>query len=342
MGEAYTYVDPLTKKALTQAGVIPEGYDPGGFSGGYGGGGGVDVSGAFKLPEGGFKLPTAQSGGLPDVGGGGMSGNNPIGAILGTLIGGPLGGILGNGGLGGIEKPFTDSNDPWMLFHKKEKANYQPVPIRDIYGDYEGSTSANGTLGSNFQLLGRNPLNSQLGEAKGLAELQTRATEKGPSAWAKMAMQSQDLDTQNMLNEANQAQAGQLAGARSGLAMRGGLRGGAAERLAASGQENALLGGQNIRNQGMQGRLGIGMQDENNKLNLLQQLPGAELSRAGYLSGLDQQNIANQLGVDQFNIGTRLTDLGAKNQWKKDLASGTIAATGAAQTASATENAGKK
>jgi len=305
----------------------------GGFGGGYGGGGGVDVSGAFKAPEGGFGLPSGIStGGLPNVGGGGLSG-----AGFGPDIMQQLG---SGGALGPWDILGTKLDSAFGL--NKKKVNYTPVDVAGIYGNYQGVTNALGDLSDKYKLGDVEALNSQMGDAVGLKELQTRATEKGPSTWAKMAMENQQLDEQNMLNQANQAQAGQMAGARSGLAMRGGLRGGAAERLAASGQENALLGGQGIRNQGMQGRIGIGMQDENNKLNLLSQLPGAELARAGYLSGLDQQNLTNKLGVNQFNLGTKITDLGAQNQWKKDLASGTIAATGAAQTASATENAGKK
>mgnify|MGYP006899572732 CR=1 FL=1 len=265
---------------------------------------------------------------------------NPTG--MGT---GEIGMDLPNAGVPNILGEWfkTTGSDPWSMFHKKEKVTYDPVKVDKIYGDYKGATDAFGNfINSNYKQGAPKTLYSQMGDALGLKELQTRATQKGPSAWAQMAEQGQRLDEQNMLNQAAQAQAGQQAGARSNLAMRGGLRGGAAERLAASGSENALLGGQGIRNQGMQGRLGIGMQDESNKLNLLSQLPGAELAQAGYKSGLDQQNISNKLGVDQYNINNSLADMAAKNQWKKDLATGTIAATGAAQSAAATENAGKK
>jgi hypothetical protein len=268
---------------------------------------------------------------------------NPTGMGTGEIGMDGEGGIFpgGGGALGPwdvLGKKFDDMN-PYV----KEKVTYDPVKVDKIYGDYKGATDAFGNfINSNYKQGAPKTLYSQMGDALGLKELQTRATQKGPSAWAQMAEQGQRLDEQNMLNQAAQAQAGQQAGARSNLAMRGGLRGGAAERLAASGSENALLGGQGIRNQGMQGRLGIGMQDESNKLNLLSQLPGAELAQAGYKSGLDQQNISNKLGVDQYNINNSLADMAAKNQWKKDLATGTIAATGAAQSAAATENAGKK
>ena len=63
---------------------------------------------------------------------------------------------------------------------------------------------------------------------------------------------------------------------------------------------------------------------------------------AGYKSGLDQQNIANKMGQQQFNIQNVLGQIGEKNKYISGLVGQKMAATGAAQTASATENAGKK
>jgi hypothetical protein len=343
MGEqAIQYLDPATKKVVQSVAGGDAGALGNLFPGINGGGGGGVIPG-FGSPTGDFGLPGKPKLGKPDFGTGSPLGGFGMptgGAIPGVGGGGVLEGLLG--GLAGFNKPFTDSNDPWMIFHKKEKKTYEPANIDEYFGSYEGSTGLDGKISDSYKLNHGQNLDSRLMGAKGLSTLRDRATQTGPSTWAKMAEESQRLDEQNLLNQASEAQAGQVAGARSGLAMRGGLRGGAAERLAASGQENALLGGQGIRNQGMQGRLGIGMQDESNKLNLLSQLPGAELSQAGYLSGLDQQNYTNTQGVNQFNIANALADLNSKNEFKKTLATSKLQAKGAADTASATENAGKK
>jgi len=80
------------------------------------------------------------------------------------------------------------------------------------------------------------------------------------SPWYKMALQKQGLEEANLMNQAAAQQAGALAGSRSQLAMRGGLRGGSAERLAMSGAENLASTMQRQRMAGALERSNLGMQ----------------------------------------------------------------------------------
>lgn len=291
---------------------------------------GVGVPG---VPGGGLPNPLGVGGGLIPTAGGG-------GGILGQLFG-PGGGLLG-GPMG--------KTDPWYLFHEKKKVNYDPVDVEGTYnaqGGYQSIRDPNGNLQSQYKIGDAGKLSSQL-DATGINALKGNVLDAngkmiaGPSAWGKLAEQSQRQDEMFQRGDITRQGAGQLANARSSLAMRGGLRGGAAERLAAGGAESQLMAAQDLGRAGMQTRAGIGMQDEGMKQQQLQSLIGAQQSQAGYLSGLDQQNIANKLGVDQFNMQNAIADLSGKNAYTKDLVGQKIAAKGAAQTASATENAGKK
>ena len=263
--------------------------------------------------------------------------------------GGVFGQLFGPGG-----SPITDQlgkTDPWYVFHKKDKVDYKPVDVEGTYqklGGFQSAMGSNNQLDPSYTMDAPKTLSSQLDES-GIAALKGKVIDPktgkaitGPSAWAQMATQQQQLDETNQLNNAARAGAGQQAGARSMLAMRGGLRGGAAERLAAGGAEANLMAQQDIRNQGAGNRLNIGMQDETSKNQLLGNLIGAQQSVAGYKSGLDQQNIANKMGQQQFNIQNVLGQIGEKNKYISGLVGQKMAATGAAQTASATENAGKK
>lgn len=278
--------------------------------------------------------------GQPGSQGGGGSNLN-----LGSLFSGKTGSNVGAG-------PFQQN---WMkpgfnfgnlgkatgIGQHKADITYKPVDVAGIMGDYHGTTDPGGMLQTQFKLGSPGTLTNQL-DPTALRAMQAKALSTGPSAWANMATQAQQGDEANQLGTAAQAQAGQLAGARSNLAMHGGLRGGQGERMAMASADQGLLAQQGVRNQGAQSRLGIGMQDESNKNALLGQTVGAQQAAAGYRSGLDQQNMSNMQDTNKFNIGNQLADIAAKNEWKKNLSGQSIAATGASQMASATENAGKK
>lgn len=75
------------------------------------------------------------------------------------------------------------------------------------------------------------------------------------------------------------------------IAMRGGLSAGAAERMGAQNVGQNLQAQQNIFGQGLE----LDLADEQNRQQQLGQLNQADMSRAGYLSGLDSQNLTRNM-----------------------------------------------
>lgn len=78
-------------------------------------------------------------------------------------------------------------------------------------------------------------------------------------AWQRMAEQKQLQEQSMQMDKQGRLANSGLAQARSGLAMRGGLRGGAGERMAANAAEANIMGNQMTLGQGTADRLGIGM-----------------------------------------------------------------------------------
>lgn len=111
------------------------------------------------------------------------------------------------------------------------------------------------------------------------------------SPWYKMALQKQGLEEANLMNQAAAQQAGALAGSRSQLAMRGGLRGGSAERLAMSGAENLASTMQKQRMAGALERSNLGMQS------------------ADLASKLAQANAQTLTEAQARNIGAGISEL---------------------------------
>lgn len=130
----------------------------------------------------------------------------------------------------------------------------------------------------------QNNLNTQ-----GLEAMRTEAL-RDPSQmskWGSMALaQGRDQNAQ--------AVAGQNVQARNQLAMQGGLRTGARERLAAQSAQAQLAGNQNqLQN--------VQMQDEQNRMKWLQMLPQQEIAAAQYGSALEDKNISRYLGETEAN-----------------------------------------
>lgn len=161
---------------------------------------------------------------------------------------------------------------------------------------------------------------------EGLEALRKRGLSQGPSDWAKLMEQSQRLEEQTARGRAGEQQAGAQSSAFSELARKGGLSSGARERLAMQGQRGLTSSMQDISRQGQENRLGIGLQDEQQRLNILSQLPGMEVqalqpdfqkvsawgqlanAEANKKSDLALQNRAYSTDVDKLN------KLGAMNE----------------------------
>ena len=124
-------------------------------------------------------------------------------------------------------------------------------------------------------------------EQKGLANL--------TSPWVKL-MRDQigsDYQTQRQVAQANVS--GQLQNAFETLASRGGARSGARERLASMGQGELFKAMQTLGKQRSDQLRNIDTKSYETSLGLLEKLPGLQLQKAQYETGINEQNITNLL-----------------------------------------------
>lgn len=187
---------------------------------------------------------------------------------------------------------------------------------------------------------GINPLAQQQDVANGRSMLNTltqRATATTDSPWLTSQLANQQLEqTANMNAAAQLAQTGNQ-NAYSQMAMRGGLEGGARERIANQGGMNYQNSLQNVLASGALERGGLRSTEEANRLALQQALPGMQLQYGQYGTNIDQsnQNLAlqkaqaytGQLSADEIsrrameaaNIATAQQGLTGsyEDQWKK-------------------------
>jgi hypothetical protein len=144
---------------------------------------------------------------------------------------------------------------------------------------------------------------------QGLDQYRKEATRSGGtnSAWADMMLKKQQMDQLQGMNNLNQQQQAQTAGAYDQLSASGGLQSGARERVARDSMRNTLMGQQDLARQGSVNNLGIQTQDEQNRVNQLQQLPGMELQKSGF----DMQNQQNIINAKQFDINNAAKEIGS-------------------------------
>ena len=255
-------------------------------------------------------------------GGGGLGGivsavTNPIGTIANAVapgsdvarLTGKYGAIAGPAGILG-QAAYNRANPqprpgavPGGVSTQVMPGSYQGQDYdalgRPILRDFDTQLQPNGMLKD--QYLMKNNLNTQ-----GLEQIRNEAL-RSPgtqSRWAEIAKA-------DAANTAAAQNAGQMAQARSGLAMQGGLRSGARERLAQQGQVAGLQAKQNANMQ-------VNMQDEQNRQKWLAMLPSQELAAAQFGSTIENQNIGRSLNelqqgrdFDKYRYGQAMTAWGA-------------------------------
>ncbi len=170
---------------------------------------------------------------------------------------------------------------------------------RPILRDFDSQLTGTGALKDAYQM--QNTL-----DKRGLEAVRTEAL-RDPgtmSKWGQMAL-SQGRD------QAAQMAAGQQAQAQNQLAMQGGLRSGARERLASQGMQQQLRSGQQTLGN-------IQMQDEQNRQKWLGMLPGQEIAAAQFGSTIQDRNIGRSLDelrqgrdFDKYRYGQAMTAWGA-------------------------------
>jgi hypothetical protein len=133
--------------------------------------------------------------------------------------------------------------------------------------------------------------------------LKRAQTYGGPSAWAGFEQQRQGAEQSRMSDQAAQRAGGQAASARTSLGMRGGLTGGAAERLARNAANQGFEGQQNIANLGTQQRAQTLAQDYGNQQAQTSAWAGMqanEQQRREQIALANQQSKAQMWGANQL------------------------------------------
>lgn len=154
-----------------------------------------------------------------------------------------------------------------------------------------------------------------------LQGLKDKYSVEGDTKWAELQrglldnQYSQGMDTARLQNNTGVAQA------RSGLAMRGGLRGGGGERLASNAQRGLMSNLQNLGNQNRTANLNLSVADEEMKNKVL-----------GQVGDVGQ-------GIQGRNIGRLTGDIQGQNQFMGQQYTDEMAAYGAKKTADSQRSA---
>lgn len=171
-----------------------------------------------------------------------------------------------------------------------------------------------GMLYSQYQV---KPETLDASKLEGYQALKERALGTGPSKWANLMLDKQkqeelagrDLATRQAMSGAAQA--------RSQLAMRGGLRGGARERLASQSMRDALAARQDVSKQGIGSRFGILTEDESQRMKLLPQFSEAEGQLSRY--NLELGNRAQQSNIEAALKEKQMKDAMAMDKYKEQM-----------------------
>lgn len=148
-------------------------------------------------------------------------------------------------------------------------------------------------------------LNKSIGDLKGYANKQ------GDSSWAIASKKKTFEDEKAGKDVAAAKGAAQAAKASSELAQSGGLTSGARERLSAGAAKNAMDMSQDVSREGNQNRLQVGINDQQNKVQTLNALPGMESGALNAWTSYDNAETGRRTAENQrrqdFNL--KMTDM---------------------------------
>ena len=294
---------------------------------------------------------------------------NPAGTLL-NQAGAPdwlktygslaAGGLSPSAALGDVAKAgqtVGQLGDTLNQFQNSGEAISKQTPAGPSY-NYQNILDTNYQLPSSLQA-GAGP--SQIGELdkrlgniqldkRGLDAFRERAlAQPGTSAWEQMARQRQGAEEMQARDQAAQRAASGTAGARASLAMRGGLSGGARERLAMQGARDLNQVQQGVTQGAQLQRADIGLNAENQRLQALGALPGMELQalqpefqKVSAWQNMAQNEAQRAQQANQFNISNSLAQKQAEEQAKLQKYQEQMRSAAAEKTASAVEKGGKK
>lgn len=289
---------------------------------------------------------------------GSFSSNNGISGTLGDKLGiadgsgGPLGNVLGGGGVN----------------FQGENTGFPDMP------SFLSNLNPDGTLKSQYQLQAENPLafqSTMSDEEKRLAgipdvnkdplhQLEGFTQSGSDNPWVKAQMAAQEQAQGQAMGAAKANAQSSNTAAQDAMAARGGLNTGAMENLNRNAANNSTMAGQGVIGQGLQQKGAIQTQNAQNQLGVLENLPGQEVQSLQPAlqeqslwqnAAAQNQNAQQQLaedqqryktGVNQYNIGNAEGGLNAQNQFNMTNYQNQLAKQAGTEQAQAMANRGKK
>lgn len=177
------------------------------------------------------------------------------GKVAGGVIGGPVGFLFG----GQMDKNREEA---------ALRAGFDPYSGMPTHPEYIGMEP--GDFGAMYDRVNFN--------RAPMEKLSQEAMRTGPSRAAMLAMEGNEAQTLLNADKARRMGANLSSQAQAGLAAKGGLMSGAAERIQKSGRDKTMDLVQQANALGQQGRINIGMEDEKNRLAGLGQAANANLA----------------------------------------------------------------
>lgn len=275
--------------------------------------------------------------------------------LVGTQSGPPRRNMSFGNPIGGYRPPATVENliskneqlsDAWNKYQDKQEID-QMFAGRPQFDQY-GITNADGTVKDNFKLNTKayqDMLSGVKLDNTGYDAYKKQATwdptTQGDSPWVKLMKEQSAIQQAQRADDLAASSASGQAQARSALAMRGGLAGGARERLAAQGQRDLLRGQQGLARQAMSDIANINVQDQSQRMNMLGNLSNMDINRFNSLYG-QQKDIAKMgADTDQWNMTNAINDMKTRGQWELDAWNKRMETEGSYRNARATEKADK-
>ncbi len=211
---------------------------------------------------------------------------------------------------------------------KKLGFNADGSPIRPEYSSLLDPKT--GLMQTQYQMT-----NGDLDPTKmeGYQAYKKNALRQGPSDWAKLMLQQQEMKRMGNMEKAAAQASSSGANARASLSMRGGMSSGARERIAKSGARDLLAARQGVGRDANVANIGIQTQDEQDRQGFLKGLPGME-------ADIEKFNIGNRNKTNEFNIMRALEEKRAKDAQDLTVYQEQLKKWGAERQAQATESSG--
>lgn len=148
---------------------------------------------------------------------------------------------------------------------------------------------------------------------QGLEALRAQALgNSAESPWLKLQLEQLEKQKGFDIDELGAASAGREAQARASLASKGGLSGGAAERLAGSSARQQMMDRQGLNREAMMGRLGLATTAEEQKQDTLRNLPGMETQAAQFDLGKQQYLSDMEFQKEQVDLNAAMAEAARK------------------------------